>query len=151
MVKKEIKAIVEGGNAKPMPPLGPALSAAKLNVGEVIKKINEATASFKGIKVPVVIRYEGQEYEIEVGVPPTAELIKKEIGIEKGSGAAGTEVAGDIPLEKIIEIAKSTYGKSEAKSIKARVKEILGTCLSMGVTVDGKNPREINVDAIEGL
>ena len=150
-MKKEIKAIVEGGNAKPMPPLGPALSAAKLNVGEVIKKINEATASFKGLKVPVIIRYEGSEYEIEVGVPPTAELIKKEAGIEKGSGAAGSEVAGNIALDKIIEIAKSTFGKSEAKSVKARVKEVLGTCVSMGVTVDGKDPREINVDALEGI
>ncbi|NPA22172.1 MAG: 50S ribosomal protein L11 [Candidatus Micrarchaeota archaeon] len=150
-MKKEIKAIVEGGAAKPMPPLGPALSAAKLNVGEVIKKINEATASFKGLKVPVVIRYEGQEFEIEVGVPPTAELIKKEAGIEKGSGAPGSEVAGDISLEKVIEIAKSTFGKSEAKSLKARVKEVLGTCVSMGVTVDGKDPREIDVDALEGI
>lgn len=150
MVRKEIKVMVDGGEAKPTPPLGPALSAAKLPVQKVIADINKATAYFKGIKVPVIIYYEGQNYEIEVGVPPSTELIKKEIKIEKGASKHDSPV-GNISLAKIIEIAKSSMNKSNSKTVKTRVKELLGTCLSMGVNVDGKNPKEIikEIDKME--
>jgi len=139
-MKREIKALVDGGSAKPMPPLGPALSAAKLPVNEVIAKINEATKSFSGMKVPVTIIYEGSNYEIVVETPPITELIKKEAKIEKGASNKD-QIAGNITMDKLIELAKST--SSNSKSVKARLKELIGTCQSMGITIDGKKPKEI--------
>jgi len=139
-MKREIKALVDGGSAKPMPPLGPALSAAKLPVNEVIAKINEATKSFSGMKVPVTIIYEGSNYEIVVETPPITELIKKEAKIEKGASNKD-QIAGNITMNKLIELAKST--SSNSKSVKARLKELIGTCQSMGITIDGKKPKEI--------
>jgi len=139
-MKREIKALVDGGAAKPMPPLGPALSAAKLPVNEVIAKINEATKSFSGMKVPVTIIYEGLNYEIVVEIPPITELIKKEAKIEKGASNKD-QIAGNITMDKLIELAKST--SSNSKSVKARLKELIGTCQSMGITIDGKKPKEI--------
>jgi large subunit ribosomal protein L11 len=139
-MKREIKALVDGGAAKPMPPLGPALSAAKLPVNEVIAKINEATKSFSGMKVPVTIIYEGSNYEIVVETPPITELIKKEAKIEKGASNKD-QIAGNISMDKLIELAKST--SSNSKSVKARLKELIGTCQSMGITIDGKKPKEI--------
>ncbi|MCS7122424.1 MAG: 50S ribosomal protein L11 [Candidatus Micrarchaeota archaeon] len=150
MAKKEIKAMVDGGAAKPTPPLGPALSAAKLPVQKVIDEINRRTAYFKGIKVPVVIIYEEQNYEIEVGIPPTTELIKREAGLEKGASKHDAPV-GNVPLKKIIELAKSSMDKSNTFSVRNRVKELLGTCVSMGITVDGKNPKDLikEIDRLE--
>jgi large subunit ribosomal protein L11 len=139
-MKREIKALVDGGAAKPMPPLGPALSSAKLPVNEVIAKINEATKSFSGMKVPVTIIYEGSNYEIVVETPPITELIKKEAKIEKGASNKD-QIAGNITMDKLIELAKST--SSNSKSVKARLKELIGTCQSMGITIDGKKPKEI--------
>ena len=139
-MKREIKTLVDGGAAKPMPPLGPALSAAKLPVNEVIAKINEATKSFSGMKVPVTIIYEGLNYEIVVEIPPITELIKKEAKIEKGASNKD-QIAGNITMDKLIELAKST--SSNSKSVKARLKELIGTCQSMGITIDGKKPKEI--------
>ncbi|MEM0356280.1 MAG: 50S ribosomal protein L11 [Candidatus Anstonellales archaeon] len=150
MARKEIKALVDGGAARPTPPLGPALSAAKLPVQKIIDEINKKTSFFKGIKVPVIIYYEGQNYEIEVGIPPTTELIKKEAGVEKGAGKHDTPV-GNISMQKLIELAKSSIDKSNTNSVKNRVKELVGTCLSMGITVDGKNPKDImkQIDQME--
>jgi len=139
-MKREIKALVDGGSAKPMPPLGPALSSAKLPVNEVIAKINEATKSFSGMKVPVTIIYEGSNYEIVVETPPITELIKKEAKIEKGASNKD-QIAGNISMDKLIELAKST--SSNSKSVKERLKELIGTCQSMGITIDGKKPKEI--------
>lgn len=150
MPKKEIKALIDGGEAKPTPPLGPALSAAKLPVQKIIEEINAKTKIFKGIKVPIIIYYESGQYEIEIGVPPSGELIKKEVKIEKGASKHDSPVA-NIELKKLIEIAKSSIDKSNSKSVKARVKELIGTCLSMGVNIDGKNPKEIlkEIDKME--
>mgnify|MGYP000375912228 CR=1 FL=1 len=141
-MKREIRALVDGGSAKPVPPLGPALSAAKLPVNQVISKINEVTKAFSGMKVPIVILYEGSEYEIIVETPPITELIKKEAKIEKGASNKD-QIAGNISMEKLTELAKNT--SSNSKSLKARLKELIGTCQSMGITIDGKKPKQINI------
>ena len=147
---KTIDALVEGGNAKPMPPLGPALAAAKLNVGQVIQEINKATASFKGLKVPVKIKYDPdtKEFNIEVGLPPVSQLLKVEAKIEKGGGTP--EMVADLPLSAVIKVAKTIRDKSLGKTLKETTKEVLGTCLSMRLSVEGKNPREIIREIDEG-
>lgn len=147
---KTIDVIVEGGKASAGPPLAPALAPMGVNIGQVVAKINESTKDFAGMKVPVkvIVDPATKEFKVEVGSPPTGEIIKKEVGIEKGAGNREAP-AGDISLEKIVKIAtaKSNSLGSNKKEI---VKEVLGTCLSMGVTIDSKNAREVIKEVNEG-
>ena len=144
-MKSTVKVMVEGGKATPGPPIGPALGPLGLNVAQVVAKINEKTAAFAGIKVPVKIIADKKtkQFEIEVGSPPTAAMVRKQLGIEKGAKTAGKEVVGNLTLAQAVELAKLRAGASLARSTKTAVKEILGTCVSMGVTVDGKDAREV--------
>ncbi len=153
MGKKEvIEALVEGGNAKPTPPLGPQLSQYKLPVGKVVQDINKATQEFKGMQVPVkiIVDIETKEYEIKVGVPPATALIKKELGIKTGAHEPGKEVVGDLSMEQVVKIAKMKIEQMNTRNLKSAVKTILGVCLSMGVTVEGKDPREVQKEVDEG-
>lgn len=148
----EIKALVEGGKASAGPPLGPALGPLGVNVGQVVAKINEETAPFAGMKVPVTIIVDPKtrKFEIKVGSPPVSALIKKELGLEKGAKTAGSEVVGNLSLPHVAKIAKLKMAGSLAKTLKAAVKEVLGTCVSTGITVDGKDPRELRREVDEG-
>lgn len=147
---KTINVIVDGGKASAGPPLAPALAPMGVNIGQVVAKINEETKAFEGMKVPVkvIVDPATKEFTIEVGSPPTGEIIKKEAGIEKGAGNREAP-AGDISMEKIVQIskAKSNSLGSDTRQI---VKEVLGTCLSMGVSVDSKNAREVIKEVDEG-
>ncbi len=150
-MEKIINVIVEGGKASAGPPLGPALGPMGINAGEVVTKINEDTKSFQGMKIPVkvIIDTETKSFEVEVGSPATSELIKKEIGIEKGRKEKG-EIVGDIKLEKIIEIAKKKFNSSLGRNIKNVSKEIVGSCTSLGVTVNGLATRDIIIEINDG-
>ncbi len=143
MTDKTIDVIVDGGKATPGPPLAPALAPLGVNIGQVVAKINEATKGFSGMKVPVKIKVNlaNKEFSVEAGSPPTAELLKKEAGIEKGSGTKDVK-AGNVAFEKIVAMAKSK-SNSLGKNIKSVVCEIVGTCVSMGITVDKKDPRAV--------
>lgn len=147
-----MKVMVEGGKANPGPPLGPALGPLGVNVAQVVAKINEATSSFAGMKVPVtvVVKKKTKEFSIEVGSPPTAALIKKELGLEKGAKTPGSEVVGNLSLAQVVKIAKLKSGTSLAKTLRSAVKEVLGTCVSLGVTVDGKSAKEVQREIDEG-
>jgi large subunit ribosomal protein L11 len=151
-VESRVKILVEGGKASAGPPLGPALGPLGVNVGQVVAKINETTASFAGVKVPVsvIVNKKTREFKIEVGTPPTAALIKKELGAERGAKAPGTEVVGNLTLEQVVKITKLKYANRLAKDLAAAVKETLGTCVSLGVTVDGKDPREVQKEIEKG-
>ena len=151
-MKTRIKLLVEGGKATVGPPLGPALGPLAVNVGEVVAEINERTAALGGLKVPVVVTVDRKtkEFEIEVGSPPVAVLIKKELGLEKGAKLPGQEKVGNLTLQQAIQIARTKASTTLAKDIKEAVKEVLGTCVSMGVTVDGKDPREVQRELAEG-
>lgn len=144
--------MVEGGKATPGPPLGPALGPLGINVAQVIAKINQATESFSGMKVPVtvVVKKKTKEFSVEVGSPPTAALIKKELGVESGAKTTGTEVVGNLSLAQVVNIAKLKAGTSLAKTTKSATKETLGTCVSLGVTVDGKDAREVQQEIDKG-
>jgi large subunit ribosomal protein L11 len=147
---KTIDIIVEGGKATAGPPLAPALAPMGINIGQVVAKINEETKSFEGMKVPVKVMVDPgtKEFTIEVGSPPTAEIIKKEAGIEKGAGNR-EEPAGNVGLDVIVKISKAK-SNSLGSGLKEIAKEVLGTCVSMGVTVDGKNAKEIIKEMDEG-
>ena len=150
--KSEIKILVTGGQANAGPPLGPALGPLGLNVMSVVNEINSKTADFPGMKVPVkiVADTETKTFEVEVGLPPTSALLLKAASIEKGSGSAAETYVGDLTKEQIVGVAKSKLQQSYATTIKSAVKEVLGTCVSMGITIEGKNPRETFSDVSEG-
>jgi large subunit ribosomal protein L11 len=153
MGKEVIELLVEGGNAKPGPNIGPKLSQLKLNVGEVISKINEATKEFKGLQVPIkiIVDTETRKYEIEVGLPPTSSLLKREANIEVAKRTKPDEVVGNIKMEQIIKVAKMKMKDLNTNNLKSAVKMVLGTALSLGLTVDNRNPKELIKDVDHGL
>jgi len=104
---REVEVLVPGGKATPGPPLGPVIGPLGLNVKQVVDRINEATKEFDGLSVPVkIIVHDDRSFDIEVGVPPTSALIKKELGIEKGSSKTGREFVADLKIDQVIKIAK---------------------------------------------
>jgi large subunit ribosomal protein L11 len=153
MGKEVIELLVEGGNAKPGPNIGPKLSQLKLNIGEVISKINEATKEFKGLQVPVkiVVDTETRKYEIEVGLPPTSSLLKREANIEIAKRTKPDEVVGNVTMEQIIKVAKMKMKDLNTNNLKSAVKMVLGTALSLGLTVDNRNPKELIKEVDRGL
>ena len=143
--KKIIDLLVSGGQANAGPPLGPALGPLGLNILSVVNKINELTKDYSGMRVPVKISVntEDKSFEVTVGTPTTSALIVSELNIEKGSGTPHSEKVGDLSMDQIIKIAKIKLPQLLSSNLKNGAKEILGTCVSMGVTVEGKDPREI--------
>jgi len=150
--KKTIEALVPGGQATAGPPLGPTLGPLGVNVMAIVNKINELTKDFGGMKVPVkiIVDVDTKEFEVEVGTPTTSALIAKELGIEKGSGDPGKQKVGNLTIQQVIKIAKMKRQELLAKNLKKAAKEVLGSCVSMGVTVEGKDPREVQREIDEG-
>ena len=150
--KKIVESLVNGGKATAGPPLGPALGPLGVNVLAIVNKINEITADYAGMKVPVKISVDtdNKEFEVTVGTPTTSALLVSEVGVTKGSGVPNTEKIGDLSLEQIIRIAKVKSDDVLGKDLKSAVKEVLGTGVSMGVTVEGKDPREVQTEINEG-
>jgi len=150
--KVTVEALVEGGKATAGPPIGPALGPTGVNLYQVVQKINELTAKFKGLKVPVkiTVNTDDKSFEVEVGVPPTSALILSKLGKEKATGNPGKEVTGDISMKDIIEIAKMKRTQLSAKTLAGAVRTVLGTCTSMGITVEGKDPRDVQKEVLEG-
>ncbi|TRO46345.1 50S ribosomal protein L11 [Candidatus Bathyarchaeota archaeon] len=150
--KKIVEALVNGGQATAGPPLGPALGPLGVNVLAIVNKINEITQDYSGMKVPVKISVDtdNKEFEVTVGTPTTSALLVSELGVTKGSGTPNTEKIGDISLNAVVKIAKVKAEDVLGNDLKAAVKEVLGTGVSMGVTVDGKDPREVQQEIDEG-
>lgn len=147
-----VDALVDGGKASAGPPLGPALGALKVNVGQVVSEINKKTSDFKGMQVPVkiVIDLDDKSFSISVGTPPVSALVKKEAGIEKGSGNPLADKVANIYIEQVIKIAKMKEDVLLGRDMFARVKEVLGSCNSMGVMVEGKQAKDLIVDINNG-
>ena len=147
-----VKALVDGGKASAGPPLGPALGPLGVNIMQIINTINDKTKQFDGMKVPVkvIIDSKTKDFEIEVGTPPATSLILKELGLEKGSGSAGTHKIGDLTVDQAIKVAKMKYDNLLGKELKQKTKEIIGTCVSVGISVEGKTPQEIQKAIDEG-
>ena len=145
-----IEVLVPGGKASPGPPIGPALGPLGINIKAVVDDINAQTASYNGMQVPVkVIVDDKKNVTLEVGIPPASALVLIEAGIEKGS--SNEETVGNITVAQAIKIAKMKRQSSLSYELKNTVKEVLGTCLSMGVTVDEKPARDVQkaIDAGE--
>ncbi len=149
MPKQSVDVLVEGGKATAAPPLGPALGPLGVNIGQVVAEINSKTSGFKGMQVPVkvIVDVETRTFTITIGTPPTAALILKEAGVQKGAHNAKLEKIADIRIEQIIRIAKMKEGNLMGKDMKSKVKEVIGTCTSVGVLVHGMT----SIEAIQAV
>jgi large subunit ribosomal protein L11 len=154
MSKVTIPAIVEGGRATAGPPLGPALGPLGVNIGGIIDEINKQTGAFAGLKVPVkvVVDKATKQFEIEVGSPSTGELLKKEAGVEKGrkGGAEDPKTVGNLTFEQVVKVARMKSSGSLVRNLKNGVNEVLGTCVSLGISVNGQDARKTIAEVKEG-
>jgi large subunit ribosomal protein L11 len=147
----DIKVMVNGGKANAGPPLGPSLAPTGVNIGEVVAKINEVTMSFDGMSVPVTITINGDKsYDVKVGSPPTSALIKKEAGVAKGTGNPKTDMVGNLTIEQVLKLVDQKYDSLNSTDKKNAAKEIMGTCNSMGITIEGKRAVETIVEVNAG-
>ena len=138
-----IEVLVPGGEADPGPPLGPELGPTPVDVQSVVQEINEETAAFDGTEVPVTVSYEDNgSFDIEIGVPPTAELIKDEAGFDTGSGEPQREFVANLTVDQIIQIAEQKQSDLLSYDLQNAAKEVVGTCTSLGVTIEDEDPRE---------
>jgi len=149
---QKISSLVTGGQASAGPPLGPAMGPLGVNIMEVINAINEKTKDFEGMKVPVTVSVDPdtKKWEIDIGIPSASALILKEAGIQKGSGTSGTDWVADIGMDSIVKVAKTKLETSYASSLKSVAKTIIGTCVSLGIKVEGKTPKEITAEINDG-
>lgn len=140
----KISVLVDGGKATGGPPLGPALGPLGLNIGQVVKAINEQTKAYEGMKVPVVLEVNADKtFTITIGTPPASALLKKEMGVEI------VKEGGDIAFDKVLKVAKLKQGSMNARDLKHAVKEVMGTCVSMRLKIDGKTAKDA-LKAVDG-
>ena len=147
-----IKLMVDGGKRAPGPAVAQQLGPMGINMGKVISDVNEATSEFKGVTLPVhlTVNPETKEVSIKVLSPPTSELIKKELGIEKASGARLKQRVGNFAIEQVISVAKAKHEAMLSNDFMASIKSVLGTCQALGVLVENKEVKEIMEDIEEG-
>ncbi|MBS3065146.1 MAG: 50S ribosomal protein L11 [DPANN group archaeon] len=153
MAKQEkVDLMVTGGKASAGPPLGPALAGKGVNIGQIVSDINAKTKEMSGMTVPVtvLVDVEAKTYDIKVGVPPSSALLKKEADVEKGSGKAGSLLASALTVEHLIKVAKIKQETSLGNTLKDIVKELAGTCVSLGFQVEGMHPRDFIKQVDEG-
>ena len=147
-----VKLLVEGGKMSPGPAVAQQLGPMGINMGKVISDVNEATSAFKGITVPVHLTVDPQtkEFDIKVLSPPTSELIKKELKIEKASGERLKQRVGNMAIEQIISVAKAKHDSMLSNDFMATVKSVIGTCQALGVLIEDKEVKKIQEDIEEG-
>jgi large subunit ribosomal protein L11 len=140
-VAKKVRAIVklqiDAGKATPAPPVGPALGQHGVNIMAFVKEYNERTAPQMGSIIPVEITiFEDRSFNFVTKTPPASDLIKKAIGVEKGSGTAGKGSIGTISRDKVREIAQVKMKDLNANDMEAAERMVAGTARSMGVRVE---------------
>ena len=149
MVEKTFNFIVNGGEATGGPPIGPALGPLGVNIMAIVNKINEETAEYQGVPVPVdvTIDTDSREFTVKVGMLSTFALITQALDIAKGSPTPNTEYVGDLTFDQVVGIARRKRDGLFSASLKSAVREIVGSCQSMGVTVEGQ-PGKVIQDQI---
>lgn len=147
----EINLMVEGGKATAGPPLGPSLAPLGVNIGQIVSQINEKTKGYAGMKVPVTVEVDKQKnVTISVGSPPTSALITKEAKAQKGGANQKTDAMGNLTISQVKKLAEmKAEGLTSVKLISS-VREIVGTCNSMAITIEGKRAKEMQKEIAEG-
>ena len=147
-----IKLLVEGGKMTPGPAVAQQLGPMGVDLGKIISEVNNKTSDFKGMNVPVLldVNPDTKEFKITVLSPPTSELLKKELGIEKASGARLKIRVGNLAFEQVISVAKQKHDNMLSNDFFATVKSVLGTCQALGIMVDNKDINELMQDINDG-
>lgn len=147
-----IKLLVDGGSMKPGPAVAQQLGPMGINMGKVISDVNEATKDFSGMQVPVNldINPESKEFTVEVLSPPVSALLKKEAGVEKGSGAREKMQCGNLAIEQLVSVTKQKYPNMLAKDFKKAFLSVLGSAMALGLLIESKDPQEIIQQVKEG-
>jgi large subunit ribosomal protein L11 len=138
-VQGYVKLQVPAGQANPSPPIGPALGQQGVNIMEFCKQFNAQTQQVeKGLPIPVVITvYSDRSFTFIMKTPPASVLIRKALGLEKGSGTPNTAKVGKISRKQLEDIAKTKTPDLTAADLDAAVRTIAGSARSMGVEVEG--------------
>jgi len=135
-IKAVVKVQIQAGKATAAPPVGTALGPHGINMGQFIKEYNERTAALSGTVVPAVVTvFEDRSYTFVTKSPPAADLIRREAGIEKGSGKPNKEKVGKISRAAVKKIAETKMADLNATSIEGAMKMVEGTARSMGVEI----------------
>ncbi|MFC1926262.1 50S ribosomal protein L11 [Chloroflexota bacterium] len=135
-VKAVLKIQIEAGKATPAPPVGPALGRYGLNIMAFCKEYNDRTASQAGSIVPAEITiFEDRSFTFVIKTPPTTDLLKRALGVEKGSQTTGRQLVGSLPRQKIREITELKYKDLNANDIEGAERIVEGTARSMGIKV----------------
>ncbi len=135
-VTAKIKLQCVGGQATPAPPVGPALGQHGVNIGEFVKRFNEATQSQRGTVIPVEISvYADRSFDFLLKSPPASVLLKNAAGIVKGSGTPSREVVAKVNRSQVREIAQTKFNDLNAATIEGAMRIVEGTARSMGIQV----------------
>ena len=146
-----VEALIDGGKATAGPPLGPAFGPKGVKTNDIIAAINEKTAAFTGMKVPIkILINDDKSFEIKVGTPPMSALIKGELGLASGSSNTRTTKVGNLTVDQAKKLADMKKDDLLGATVKARVLEVAGNCVCVGVTIDGKNPKDFQKDVKAG-
>jgi large subunit ribosomal protein L11 len=147
-----IKLLVDGGAMKPGPAIAQQIGPMGINMGKVISDINAATASFKGMQVPVNLEVDAKKKTFTVTVlsPSVSALLKKELGIELGSGERRKVQVGNLAIEQIISITKQKQSGMLANDFMGALKSVIGSAMAMGVLIESKDPKEVLEEIADG-
>ena len=138
-----VKLQIPAGGANPAPPVGPALGAQGVNIMQFCQAFNAATQDQAGTIIPVEITiYEDKTFDFVCKTPPAAFLIKEKLGIKSGSGIPQIRKVGELSLDQLREIAEIKMPDLNANDIEAAMEIIAGTARSMGVTIEGREPKK---------
>jgi large subunit ribosomal protein L11 len=137
-VTGKIKLQCPAGQATPAPPVGPALGSHGVNIGEFVKRFNDATRDQNGMIIPVEISvYADRTFDFILKSPPAAVLLKKAAGVDKGAGEVGTEIVGKVTMAQVEEIATIKKNDLNARNMEHACRIIAGTARSAGIEVEG--------------
>jgi len=153
MSKKTVDLMIEGGKATSGAQMGQSFGPLGVDISMIINEINKKTAEFKGMKLPVkvIVETDDKSFELEIGTPPVSELIKKELGLQKGSSEPNLNKVGNLAIEQVIKIAKMKQNSMLVNNLKSAVKTVIGSCGVSGVLVESKEPKEINEEISKGV
>lgn len=148
-----IRLLVEGGNMKPSPAISQKLGPLGINIGKIIGEVNKATQQYAGLKVGVEldINTVTKEFKVNVLTPPTSELLKKELKVNKASMMSGSVYVGNLAIETCINIAKKKIDAIGANELKKALLSVVSTCLSCGILVESKNAKEVIEEINNGV
>jgi len=136
-IKKKIKLIIAGGKATPAPPLGPSLAQYGINISEFCNQFNQATKDQEGVELPVeVVIYEDRTFSFVLKKPPVSYLIKRELGLQKGSSEPGRKIIARLSLQQVRKIAEEKLPDLNTQEIEKAMKIVEGVAKSMGVSVE---------------